>query len=84
MGSTLGPNSGPRAGVILTHPNSFPFPFLGSLLFRTLYPKSAPQPKNLEGILAPQAKILEWGPPKVGGPWQLPKLPYLNPALPVT
>jgi hypothetical protein len=24
MGSTLGPNSGPRAGVILTHPNSFP------------------------------------------------------------
>jgi hypothetical protein len=25
MGSTLGPNSGPRAGVILTHPNSFPF-----------------------------------------------------------
>jgi hypothetical protein len=22
-----------------------------------------------------------WGPPKVGGPWQLPKLPYLNPAL---
>jgi hypothetical protein len=28
MGSTLGPNSGPRAGVILTHPNSFPPPFL--------------------------------------------------------
>jgi hypothetical protein len=26
MGSTLGPNSGPRAGVILAHPNSFPFP----------------------------------------------------------
>jgi hypothetical protein len=25
MGSTLGPNSGPRAGVILNHPNSFPF-----------------------------------------------------------
>jgi hypothetical protein len=24
MGSTLGPNSGPRAGVILAHPNSFP------------------------------------------------------------
>jgi hypothetical protein len=28
MGSTLGPNSGSRAGVILTHPNSFPFPRL--------------------------------------------------------
>jgi hypothetical protein len=26
MGSTLGPNHGPRTRVLLTHPNSFPFP----------------------------------------------------------
>jgi hypothetical protein len=27
MGSTLGPNRGPRAKVILTHPNFFPFSY---------------------------------------------------------
>jgi hypothetical protein len=32
MGSTLGPNSGPRAGVILTHPNSFPFYYFNTYL----------------------------------------------------
>jgi hypothetical protein len=32
MGSTLGPNSGPRARVILAHPNSFPF--LGYLPYK--------------------------------------------------
>jgi hypothetical protein len=26
-------------------------------------------------------KSVIWGPPKVRSPWQLPKLPYLNPAL---
>jgi hypothetical protein len=36
MGSTLGPNSGPRAGVILTHPNSFPFLFVGEFLARII------------------------------------------------
>jgi hypothetical protein len=29
MGSTIGPNSGPRAGVILIHANSFPLYAVG-------------------------------------------------------